>query len=100
MTGGGTSGHVNPAIAIANILKEREEGAVISFVGTSRGIENKLVKAAGYPLDHIEIQGLRRSLSLSNIKTAFLLISSAFKAKKLLREQKPDLVVGTGGYAC
>jgi UDP-N-acetylglucosamine--N-acetylmuramyl-(pentapeptide) pyrophosphoryl-undecaprenol N-acetylglucosamine transferase len=100
MSGGGTGGHVNPAIAIANILKEREEGAVISFVGTSRGIENKLVKAAGYPLDHIEIQGLRRSLSLSNIKTAFLLISSAFKAKKLLREQKPDLVVGTGGYAC
>ena len=70
MTGGGTGGHVNPAIAIANTIKEHEPDSEILFVGTSHGIENKLVPQAGYPLEHIEIQGLRRSLSPANIKTA------------------------------
>lgn len=100
MSGGGTGGHVNPAIAIANKIAERDPGAEISFVGASHGIENKLVPAAGYRLDHIEIQGLRRSLSPANIKTAWLVLTSVPKAKKLLKREKPDLVMGTGGYAC
>ena len=100
MTGGGTGGHVNPAIAIANTIKEKEKDSVIAFVGTSRGIENKLVPKYGYEVYHVEIQGLKRSLSLSNIKTAILTVTSVRKAKKLVREFKPDAVIGTGGYVC
>ena len=64
MTGGGTGGHVNPALAIANTIKQNDPEAEIAYVGTKRGIENKLVPKAGYPLYHVEIQGIRRSLSL------------------------------------
>lgn len=100
MTGGGTGGHVNPALAIAATIKQNDPDAEIAFVGTKRGIENKLVTAAGYKLYHVEIQGLRRSLSPSNLKTLYLTVSSVFKAKKLVREFKPDIVIGTGGYVC
>lgn len=100
MTGGGTGGHVNPAIAIADTIKKNIPSSEIAFVGTARGMENKLVKAAGYPIYHVEIQGIRRSLSLKNLKTAYLVLTSPRKAKKLLREFKPDIVIGTGGYVC
>ena len=100
MTGGGTGGHINPAIAIADTIKEKDKDSEIVFVGTSKGMENRLVPRAGYKLEHIEIRGLRRSLSLSNIKTAFLTLTSVSRAKKLLKKYKPDLVVGTGGYVC
>lgn len=100
MSGGGTGGHVNPAIAIANIIKKNVPDAEIAFVGTKRGIESKLVPHAGYKLYHIQIQGIRRSLSPSNIKTAFLAAKSFGDCKKIIKEFKPDVVVGTGGYAC
>ena len=100
ITGGGTGGHINPAIAIANTIKEKEPDSIIDFCGTSRGMENKLVPAAGYPLHHVEIQGLKRSLSLSNLKTLYLTLTSVGKAKKLLKSLKPDIVIGTGGYVC
>jgi len=100
MTGGGTGGHVNPAIAIANTIRDNQKDSEIIFVGTKRGIENKLVPKFGYEVRHVEIQGLKRSLSLSNIKTAYLTITSVFKAKKLVKEFKPDVVIGTGGYVC
>ena len=98
LTGGGTGGHVNPALAIGAVIESYDQNAVIEYVGTPRGIENKLVTK--YPMHHIEIQGLRRSLSLSNIKTAYLTVTSFRKAKALLKKTKPDLVVGTGGYVC
>lgn len=100
MTGGGTGGHVNPAIAIANTIKRNNPDAEIAFVGTSRGIENKLVPAAGYPLYHVEVRGFRRSLSPANLKAAWLAFVSPIRAKKLIRDFRPDIVVGTGGYAC
>ena len=100
ITGGGTGGHVNPGLAVANTIREKDPEAQISFVGTSRGIENKLVPKAGYPLYHVEITGLRRSLSLSNIKTLYLTVTSVFKAKKLLKRLEPDAVFATGGYVC
>jgi len=99
-TGGGTGGHVNPAIAIADTIKMLEPDSEITFVGTPRGIENKLVGSAGYPIRHVDIQGLKRKLTLSNIKTLYLTLTSPMKAKKLLRELKPDIVLGTGGYVC
>ncbi len=100
MTGGGTGGHVNPAIAIANSIRENQPGSEIEFVGTSRGIENKLVPKEGYKLHHVEVQGFKRKLTPYNIKSAWLAFTSPMKAKKILKEFKPDLVVGTGGYVC
>lgn len=100
VTGGGTGGHVNPALAIANTIKQNDPDAVIAYVGTKKGIENKLVPKAGYPLYTVEIQGIRRSLSPTNLKTAYLALTSIGKAKKILDTFKPDLVVGTGGYVC
>lgn len=100
MTGGGTGGHVYPALAIAEIIKTNNPDSEIAFVGTERGIENRLVPAEGYRLYHIQIQGIRRSLSLANLKTAYLVMVSPGRAKKIIREFKPDLVIGTGGYVC
>ncbi len=100
MTGGGTGGHVNPAIAIAGSIRDNQKDSVIEFVGTSRGIENKLVPKEGYKLHHVEVQGFKRRITPYNIKSAWLAFTSPMKAKKLLRAFKPDLVVGTGGYVC
>ncbi|MBE6539031.1 MAG: undecaprenyldiphospho-muramoylpentapeptide beta-N-acetylglucosaminyltransferase [Ruminococcaceae bacterium] len=100
MTGGGTGGHVNPAIAIANTIKRNDPDAEILFVGTARGIENKLTLAEGYPIKHVEIQGFKRSLSPKNIKAAYLAFVSPMRAKKIVKEFKPDIVIGTGGYVC
>ncbi len=98
MTGGGTGGHVNPALAIANTIKENEPDSEIAFVGTPRGIENKLVPKAGYELFHVDVMGLRRKFSLANIKAAYLALTSPAKAKKIIKKFKPDVVIGTGGY--
>lgn len=100
ITGGGTGGHVNPAIAVANTIRDNIRGAEITFVGTERGIENKLVPKEGYLLYHIEIQGIKRKLTLSNLKTLYLAYTSVFKAKKLIKEYNPEFVFGTGGYVC
>ena len=98
VTGGGTGGHVNPALAIANTIKENIPDAEIAFVGTIRGLENELVPKAGYKLYHVDVRGIRRSLSLYNIRSLWLAAISPVKAKKIIKEFKPDLVVGTGGY--
>ena len=87
LAGGGTGGHINPAIAIANTVKANDPQAQIAFIGTKKGMENNLVGKAGYPLYHIEMRGLRRSLSLSNIKTAYYYFTAPGKAKKLLLKE-------------
>ncbi len=100
MTGGGTGGHVNPALAIAQIIKENQPESEIEFVGTEKGIESTLVPKAGYKLHYINIQGIRRSLSPANIKTAYLVMTSPRKAAAIIDEFRPDVVIGTGGYVC
>ena len=100
MTGGGTAGHINPAIAIANTIKKNIPNAEIAFVGTKRGLENKLVVNEGYKLYHVDIMGISRSLSLKNFKALWLMITSQIEAKKIIKEFKPDIVIGTGGYVC
>lgn len=100
MTGGGTAGHVNPALGIASIIKRNVPDVEIEFVGTKDRLEATLVPKAGYPIHFIEVYGLRRSLSPKNIKTAWKTLTSVIACKKLLRQIKPDLVVGTGGYVC
>ena len=98
MTGGGTGGHVYPAIAIANTIKNNLPKAEIAFVGTPKGIENRICSAAGYKIYHVEVKGISRSLSPANVKALYLAAVSPARAKKILREFEPDVVVGTGGY--
>lgn len=100
MTGGGTAGHINPALAIANTIKSNIPDAEIEFVGTARGLENTLVTKEGYKLHHVNIRGISRSLSPSNIKAVMLMFTSQIEAKKIIKEFKPDIVIGTGGYVC
>lgn len=101
-TGGGTGGHVNPALNIADAVRKLSPNAEISFVGTKHGIESTLVPKAGYEIDFVEVQGFSRKLNLKglkqNIKTAKLALTSVREAKKILKERDPDVVVGTGGY--
>ena len=98
MTGGGTAGHVNPALSIAGIIRSREPDACVEFIGTADRLEAKLVPAAGYKLSTIEVYGLKRSLSPKNIVVLIKAFSSYRKCKKMLRTISPDVVIGTGGY--
>ncbi len=96
----GTGGHINPGIAIANEIKKKEPNSKIIFVGTSRGLENDLVPRAGYELKTINAYGFDRKISFDNIKRVIKTIYSIKEAKKLIKEFKPDVVIGTGGYIC
>ena len=96
----GTGGHINPAIAIANMIKEREENSEFLFIGTEQGLENKLVKQAGYNVVHIRTGKIIRSLTLKNFKEMFNAYRGISDAKRILKNFKPDLVIGTGGYIC
>ena len=100
LTGGGTSGHVNPALAIADIIKKEDSSAEIAYVGTEKGIEKRLVEKEGYEFHSIKIQGISRSLSPENIKTAYYIMTAPAKAKKIIEKFNPDIVIGTGGYVC
>ena len=99
---GGTAGHINPALAIAGAIKKADPSAEIHFAGRREGMEYRLVGQAGYPFHHIEITGFQRRLSLNNIRrnivTLWNLALSGPKAKKIMREVRPDLVIGCGGY--
>lgn len=99
ISGGGTGGHIFPAIAIANALKARVPGAEFLFVGAEGKMEMEKVPAAGYKIEGLWISGLQRKLTLSNLSFPFKVISSLSKAKKILENFKPDAAVGTGGYA-
>lgn len=99
ISGGGTGGHVFPAIAIANALKTKVNDVEILFVGAKGRMEMEKVPAAGYKIEGLWISGLQRSLSFKNLSFPFKLICSLLKAKKIIRKFKPDAVVGVGGYA-
>ena len=103
ISGGGTGGHIFPAVSIANKLKELNPQTEILFVGAEGKMEMEKVPAAGYRIVGLPIVGLQRQLSLKNIvndiQVPFKVVSSIFKAKKILREFKPQVVVGVGGYA-
>lgn len=98
MAGGGTGGHVIPALAIAHELKSKHNADVI-FIGTSRGIETRLVPQAGYPLKLIEVGALNRVSLATRLKTTTALPKAIFAAWKMLGEFRPDVVIGVGGYA-
>jgi UDP-N-acetylglucosamine--N-acetylmuramyl-(pentapeptide) pyrophosphoryl-undecaprenol N-acetylglucosamine transferase len=99
ISGGGTGGHVFPAIAIANAFRDRHANAEILFVGAEGRMEMTKVPEAGYKIVGLWISGLQRSLTPKNLLFPFKLVASLLKARKLIRTFNPDVVVGTGGYA-
>ncbi len=96
----GTGGHINPALAITNKICEENPDTDVVFFGTDRGLENDLIPRAGYKLEHIEAYGFKKELSINNIKNIIKTLSSKRKVIKFLKEYKPDLILGTGGYIC
>ena len=102
-TCGGTGGHINPAIAVANILKERKPDTKILFIGAQGHMEEKLVPAAGFELVTLPGSGLSRKLNLAgikkNINAVKCVVSAVSKCKKIIRDFDADVIVGTGGYA-
>ena len=100
---GGTGGHINPGIAIADMIKAKYPDTEFLFAGTPKGMESKLVPKAGYKLETIKVAGFQRKISLENIgrnaKAAAYLVTSGRRAKEIIRNFKPDIAIGTGGYA-
>lgn len=98
VTGGGTGGHIYPALAFIRYVQKIQPDSEFLYVGTHRGLENKIVPETGISFKTIKIQGFKRKLSLDNIKTVQLFLESIKRSKEILREFKPDIVIGTGGY--
>lgn len=99
ISGGGTGGHIFPALSIANKLKELNPETEILFVGADGRMEMERVPAAGYKIVGLPVAGLQRKLTLSNFALPFKVIKSVRMAKKVIREFKPDIAIGVGGYA-
>lgn len=99
LSGGGTGGHIYPAIAIANELKKRHPDAEFLFVGAQDRMEMEKVPLAGYKIEGLNITGIQRKLTFKNLMFPFKLISSLVKAGKIISNFKPDVVIGTGGFA-
>lgn len=100
LSGGGTGGHIYPALTIADNIKKIAPDTEIIFVGTEQGLEKDIVPRYGYPLKFIEVAGFKRSLSFDTIRSACKLLSGLMDAYRIVKEEKPDLVIGTGGYVC
>jgi UDP-N-acetylglucosamine--N-acetylmuramyl-(pentapeptide) pyrophosphoryl-undecaprenol N-acetylglucosamine transferase len=99
ISGGGTGGHIFPAIAIANKIKEKYPDAEILFVGAEGKMEMEKVPKAGYKIEGLPIRGLQRKLTLKNLAVPFKLLASLQKARKIIKYFKPDIAIGVGGYA-
>jgi UDP-N-acetylglucosamine--N-acetylmuramyl-(pentapeptide) pyrophosphoryl-undecaprenol N-acetylglucosamine transferase len=99
ISGGGTGGHVYPAIAIANELKKRDDNIDILFVGAEGRMEIEKVPEAGYKIVALPVSGLQRRFTLKNVAVIFKLLISMAKARKIIKDYNPDLVVGVGGFA-
>ena len=102
MTGGGTAGHINPALAIAAKIRQEQPDAEILFVGAKGRMETRLVPAAGYRIETVAVQGFQRRLTLKNIgrnvSAAYHAVTAQAASAKILREFRPDIAIGTGGY--
>lgn len=104
LSGGGSAGHVNPALAIAEIIRENRPDAEFLYVGTPNGMEHRLVESEGFRFAPMKVAGFQRKLTpkniARNIKAASYLLTADGRAKKIIRDFKPDIVIGTGGYVC
>ena len=100
LTGGGTGGHIYPALSIIKAIKGKHPDSTFLYIGTTTGLEAKIVPEAGVDFKSINVSGIRRSLSLENFKTLYRFVTSIRIAKKYIKEFNPDIVIGTGGYVC
>lgn len=100
LAGGGTAGHINPGLAIADYACKKDADTKILFVGTEKGLESTLVPKAGYEIKYIKVSGLSKKLTVENMKALCNMLIAKRKCKKIIREFKPDIVVGTGCYVC
>jgi UDP-N-acetylglucosamine--N-acetylmuramyl-(pentapeptide) pyrophosphoryl-undecaprenol N-acetylglucosamine transferase len=98
LSGGGTGGHIYPAISIANRIKDEYPDVEILFVGTEKGIESEIVPKNGFELKTVTVQGFNRKIDLENIKRVFRLFKGMEQARRVIKKFKPDVVIGTGGY--
>ncbi len=100
VSGGGTGGHIYPALALINEIKKINPSAVFLYIGTEKGLESQIVKKAKIPFKTIEITGFKRKLSFDNVKTITRFIKGVKVSKEYIKDFKPDVVIGTGGYVC
>ncbi len=100
LSGGGTGGHIYPALTIAGALRRLDPDCEITFVGTRKGLEKDIIPRYGYPLEFIKVAGFERHLGLGTLKSAGELLLGLKEAYTLLNRINPDLVIGTGGYVC
>ncbi len=99
VSGGGTAGHINPALAIAEYLKKHNNADVL-FIGTKKGLESTLVPKAGFSMETVVVEGLIRKLTPKNITVLYHFVKAISECKKIMRRFKPDVVIGTSGYVC
>lgn len=100
IAGGGTGGHINPGVAIAKKIKEKNSDANILFIGTEKGLEKKMVPKEGFKIKFITVEGLNKKVSVNTLKSALVGFKGYLQANKIIKEFKPDIVIGTGGYVC
>ncbi|HHW48109.1 MAG TPA: undecaprenyldiphospho-muramoylpentapeptide beta-N-acetylglucosaminyltransferase [Clostridiaceae bacterium] len=100
IAGGGTAGHINPGIAIAKQIRKEYPGSEILFIGTKRGMETKLVPYEGFEIKFIRVKGFRRKISLDTLIWLKELFLGICEARKIIKQFRPDTVIGTGGYVC
>lgn len=98
VSGGGTGGHIYPALSFIRYLKTVEPDVSVLYIGTEKGLESKIVPEHGIPFKTIDIQGFKRSLSPKNLATVYKFLKSVSDAKKMIKDFQPDVVIGTGGY--
>lgn len=100
LTGGGTGGHIYPAISIGRAIKERYPQVSIAYFGTSQGLEAKLIKEEKWPFYSVDVEGLKRKLSFKTVQFLVTTVKGYFQALRQLKRIKPKIVIGTGGYVC
>jgi len=100
VSGGGTGGHIYPALALINEIKKHQPNAEFLYIGSKNGLEQDIVKKAGIPFESIVISGFKRKITLDNLKTVYRFLNAVSKSRKLIKNFKPDIVIGTGGYVC
>ncbi|RYL95483.1 undecaprenyldiphospho-muramoylpentapeptide beta-N-acetylglucosaminyltransferase [Sporolactobacillus sp. THM7-4] len=99
-SGGGTGGHIYPAMAVINHLKKTNPDTEFLYVGAKNGLEKNIVSREGIPFESLNITGFKRKLSFENVKTVVRFLRGVSRSKKLIKDFRPDVIVGTGGYVC